>query len=372
MSLRAKNTVRTSPAKSASLAVPTPSAKKELVRLVYTNTTEWPHAKGHANDSTKESALQDREKEYLHIMARARDGLAFEELWNGFLIEGHCLTRQFLSCYPGHHLGAEHFRGQTPGASPKPAQKWNERLNLAKARSRHFEIRASQTLVLAARPPLDDNYVSNGADESRKDRKWIFRCDNDIEKSLFRTLRSYLKFLTREEVYFADAVACNLPEKRLARIWMTWKDQARVGGYIKTRSIGGADQLERPPKPKGWGAFNALGFFIHVPKLGDYPCAAIASFAHGGWENLVFNSIVARNFRQWLLEPVFALVAMDLPLPNLMSNRAEGQYSAEDFAGALNTDFVSEVKAWPLLTVKINDEGQMIPGSAITGELSGE
>jgi hypothetical protein len=219
----------------------------------------------------------DNKQPRLH---QIRDGAAFCELAEGLRRPGFEYGT-ILHFYPAHGLKAEAFRFLNLGDLP----------------------------VLTTRPPVHD-YLGDprnkGAD---RDRRLIARSDNDLEKAIFASITPFFSWVSRYFVELSEDMASKLPDKRRNMANLEFHSYRK--GTIRSKSFAGGEHAHYRHVPKK--DQHAVGYFLHLPKIKDYPCGMILSFSMGGYENLAWNRIVRLRFNGWLRKPVFAFAELELP-----------------------------------------------------------
>lgn len=210
---------------------------------------------------------------------QVRDGAAFSELAVGLCQLGYDYGT-VVHNYRDHKLGAEHFGFLHPG----------------------------DLIVITTRPPLSDYLGDPAHGGEDKDKRYVSRSYNHLEQALFGDLSRFFSHVSRYHVELSQETTGLLPEpsKSMAIINFHTKGKAT----IRSMEIfaGGRTRTVKAPKE-----FNAVGCFLHLKQITDYPCGAIVSFSMGGYENLLWNRIVRLRFGQWLKKPVFAFVGLSLP-----------------------------------------------------------
>ena len=55
-----------------------------------------------------------------------------------------------------------------------------------------------------------------------------------------------------------------------------------------------------------------IAFLLRTKSIPEYGCDLLVSFGMGGWETLIWNRIVRKQFPQWLTHPVFVVAELDM------------------------------------------------------------
>lgn len=218
----------------------------------------------------------DGQKLRLH---HSRDGAAFGELSANLPFKGYCYET-VIHNYPNHSLARDHF---------------------------NF-LQQTDLLVCATRPPLDDFLGDPKYKNYGKDWRYICPSNDDLEKAIFKDLKRYFSHISRGCVKLQDETAGHLLKgfEAMAQINFHKRGMGTINNFVV--EMGGVTREVKPPKE-----YNSVGYFLHLPKISDYPCSLILSFSMGGYENLLWNRIVRLRFDKWLESPVFGVALLNLP-----------------------------------------------------------
>ncbi len=208
---------------------------------------------------------------------QSRDGTAFNELADALYGHGYRYGT-FIHNYANHCLPAQEFAFLNGG----------------------------DIVACTTRPPMDDFY-DEIQEAGKKDWRIIRRSNDDLEKAIFQELRVYFTHVSRNSTILSP-----LAQKLLSP---QFADHASITYHTRGKATIGRLETSRAGRPvslKAPNDFNSMGFFLHLPRIGVYPCGMVVSFSMGGYENLLWNRIVRLKYDKWLKQPTFACALLNL------------------------------------------------------------
>jgi len=177
-------------------------------------------------------------------------------------------------------------------------------------------IKRDDLIVLTTRPPMHD--------KEQGDKKGMPQSRTHLERMIFRACRKYFRVCARSHVVLTRAVA-----KRNKKADLSFHQHKSA--RLKSHCALGALRATYVPR----NTHTMIAFLLRTKSIPEYGCGLLVSFGMGGWETLIWNRIVRKQFPQWLTKPVFVMAELDM-------SQVPAEARTLDFADSLKPTILLE------------------------------
>lgn len=158
----------------------------------------------------------------------------------------------------------------------------------------HFGfIKRDDLIVLTTRPPMHD--------KQQGDKKQMPQSRTHLEKMIFKVCRKYFRVCARSHVELTRAVGARCKK---ADLNFHQHKSARLKSHRRLNELRATYVPSNTP--------TMIAFLLRTKSIPEYGCDLLVSFGMGGWETLIWNRIVRKQFPQWLTRPVFVVAELDM------------------------------------------------------------
>jgi hypothetical protein len=166
----------------------------------------------------------------------------------------------------------------------------------------HVDFSPSDLLVIATRPPLDDNRLF--------DRLWIERSGSDLEQKVLDAIRPYFKTCKRDLVILSEEMAGKLKDPTRAEMAFHVHGPAC---YIRYRNHYGKNRDET--RWHNSGEVKRTAAFFLSTKLHDNSLTISTAFSMDGPGTLIWCYLLRTRFSKLLTSDRFVVAEITNPIP---------------------------------------------------------
>ena len=177
-------------------------------------------------------------------------------------------------------------------------------------------IPPADLLVLPTRPPLDDP-EGRGDPKRIGPRKIIQRNDTDLEKSIFKAVRKFIKFGTRKRIQLTTRAKQLLrPEIRHKMGYLEFYENRGTGheyfgAQIQWHFVGPGHEPLKPDDTRP----STVVFLIRSNQIPGAGCDLLVSFGMDGYSTLIWNRILRMRHPEWLGNEGFLMAELVFKKP---------------------------------------------------------